>query len=89
MLWTWHHGVTHRVSALVQDFAAVGADMFTFHLEAVTEERGPQPGARVLELIKKIKGQKMYAGMAISPAIAIEAVFPYVEQGALDMVSCQ
>ena len=73
----------------MQDFAAAGADMFTFHLEAVTEERGPQPGARVLELIKTIKGQKMYAGMAISPATAIEAVFPYVEQGALDMVSCQ
>ena len=56
MLWPWQHGVTHRVSALVQDFAAAGANMFTFHLEAVTEERGPQPGARVLELIKKIKG---------------------------------
>ena len=38
---------------------------------------------------KKIKGQKMYAGLAISPATAIEAVFPHVEQGALDMVSCQ
>ena len=31
----------------------------------------------------------MYAGMAISLAAAIEVVFPYVEQGALDMVSCQ
>ena len=81
--------MTHRVSALVQDFAAAGADMFTFHLEAVTEERGPQPGARVLELIKKIKGQKMYARMTVSPATANEVVFPYVEQGALGMVRLQ
>ena len=62
MLWPWHHGVTHRVSVLVQDFAAAGADMFTFHLEPVTEERGPQPDARVWELTKRSKGRRCMQG---------------------------
>ena len=62
MLWPWHHGVTHKVLVLVQDFAATGADMFIFHLELVTKERGPQPDARVWELIKRSKDRRCMQG---------------------------
>jgi len=59
----------------VKDFKDAGADMFTFHIEAVEDP------ARV---IKAIKEAGMKAGIAIKPKTAVETVFPFVEM--VDMV---
>lgn len=72
----------------VKDFAAAGADMFTFHLEAVVGEPCPllAKDMRVVDLIGAIKGAGMHAGMAIKPGTPVESVFKYVEECGLDMV---
>lgn len=74
----------------MQDYAAAGSDMYTFHLEAVVGEPVPAGSGvdeRVAALIKSIKVAGMHAGIAIKPATAAEAVFPYVEECGLDLVS--
>lgn len=72
-----------------QDFAKAGADMFTFHLEAVVGEPCPllAKDVRVAGLIAQIKEAGMHAGIALKPSTPAEAVFKYVEDCGLDMVS--
>lgn len=86
-------GVPKRRTALpstpTQEYGKAGADMYTFHLEAVVGEN-PQdtttPDSRVVDLIHEIKAAGMHVGIALKPATRVEAVFPYCDQGLLDMV---
>ncbi len=59
----------------VKEFKECGADIITFHLEAVTD---PQA------LIAEIHGMGIKAGISIKPETPVEAVFDYLEQA--DMV---
>jgi ribulose-phosphate 3-epimerase len=52
----------------VDDFAAAGADNFTFHIEAAKD---------AASLIKAIKAKSMKVGIAIKPGTDVEALFPY------------
>ena len=61
----------------IERFAAAGADMITFHAEAVNDI-----GA-CIELIKKCGCR---AGMAVSPGTGAEAILPYIDR--LDMALC-
>ncbi|KAJ2366890.1 RIBULOSE-phosphate 3-epimerase, partial [Coemansia sp. RSA 2611] len=69
------HLMVSRPEQWVDDFAAAGADLFCFHVEA-TEDAGA--------LIERIHGHGMLAGIAVRPKTAVEAVFPYA--AALDQV---
>lgn len=60
----------------VEEFAEIGADMITFHLEAA--------GERVEETIDRIHSLGCKAGMSIKPATPVSAVVPYIEK--LDMI---
>ncbi len=59
----------------IEEFAKCGADIITFHLEAVRD-----PGA----VIDKIHALGKKAGISIKPATPIEAVLPYLDE--LDML---
>jgi ribulose-phosphate 3-epimerase len=65
----------------VADFAAAGADMFTFHLEAV--EGGE---AEVRQLAAAVREAGMLCGLTIKPGTPVEAVLPYCADGTADMV---
>lgn len=54
-----------------EPFVKAGADMLTFHLEAVE-----QPEA----VLQKIRDLGVKAGIAIKPTTSAEALFPYLEQ---------
>ena len=59
----------------VDDFAAAGSDILTFHLEADSDTAAT---------IAAIKEKGMKAGLSIKPATPAEAVFPFLTQ--LDLV---
>lgn len=58
----------------VEDYAAAGADIITFHLES---DNGPA------ETIRKIKGLGKKAGLALKPATPWQEALPYLDE--LDM----
>lgn len=73
-----------------QDFAAAGANLFTFHLEAVVPEllqlSQQEPHPAVAELCAAVRAAGMQAGIALKPSTPAELVLPYVKQGLLDLV---
>jgi len=78
-----------------QDYAKAGANMYTFHLEAVApldaaaNENGNASATtvdpRVRTLVERVRSLGMRAGLAIKPATPAEALFPYVDAGLVDM----
>ena len=60
----------------VEEFAKLGADSITFHLEAA--------GERIKETIDKIHALGCKAGLSIKPATPITALLPYLES--VDMI---
>ncbi|MBQ9123621.1 MAG: ribulose-phosphate 3-epimerase [Lachnospiraceae bacterium] len=69
------HLMIQKPERYIEEFAACGADMITFHLEA-TEDCGA-----VIDLIHQ-KGLK--AGLAIKPATPVAEVKPYLDK--VDMI---
>ncbi len=59
----------------MEEFAAVGADIITFHLEAAKE-----PG----DVIHKIHGLDKKAGLSVKPATPVKEMIPYADL--LDML---
>ena len=58
------------------DFAKAGADLITFHLEAVPDT--------VEEVIAAIRATDCQVGISIRPGTPVEAVFPYL--GVVDLI---
>lgn len=58
------------------DFAKAGADLITFHLEAVPDT--------VEEVIAAIRATGCQVGISIRPGTSVEAVFPYL--GVVDLI---
>ena len=69
------HLMIDRPERYIEEFARIGADIITFHLEA-TE--------RPLEVIDRIHGLGKRAGISIKPATPVEAVRPFV--GRMEML---
>lgn len=69
------HLMIENPEKYIEAFAKAGADILTFHYEAVSDVKG------IIELIKSF-GVK--AGMSIKPKTPAETVFPYLED--LDLV---
>eukprot|EP00775_Hariotina_reticulata_P013693 gene13693-13815_t len=73
----------------IQDFAGAGANMFTFHLEAVADpEQLEQQTANtaVVEMCEAVRAAGMKVGIALKPQTPAELLFPYLQQGLLDLV---
>tara|TARA_A100001035_G_scaffold265904_1_gene248474 strand:- start:257 stop:955 length:699 start_codon:yes stop_codon:yes gene_type:complete len=71
-----HLMVTHP-QQWVDDMAAAGANIFTFHVEV-------NDGGDHTELINKIKEKGMKVGLAIKPGTPVDSVYPYLSL--LDLV---
>lgn len=69
------HLMIDKPERYIKEFAAIGADIITFHLEAAAD-----PGA-VIDMIHQA-GKK--AGMSIKPATPVEKIIPYADK--LDML---
>lgn len=79
------------VSPVAQDFASAGANMYTFHIEAVVEDaaNAKHPDEKMTKVLKQVKDAGMYAGVALKPKTPIETLFPYIEDKLVDQVECQ
>eukprot|EP01100_Stratorugosa_tubuloviscum_P016060 TRINITY_DN991_c0_g1_i1.p1 TRINITY_DN991_c0_g1~~TRINITY_DN991_c0_g1_i1.p1 ORF type:complete len:222 (-),score=107.87 TRINITY_DN991_c0_g1_i1:67-732(-) len=64
------HLMVSQPEKWVDDFAAAGANQFTFHLEA---------SANPLDLIEKIKSKGMKVGVAIKPKTDVETLIPFLD----------
>lgn len=69
------HLMIEKPERYIEEFARIGADIITFHLEATEKPE------EVIALIHSF-GKK--AGMSIKPGTPVEAIVPYMEQ--LDML---
>lgn len=69
------HLMIEKPERYIEEFARIGADIITFHLEATEKP------AEAIDLIHSF-GKK--AGMSIKPGTPVEAIVPYMEQ--LDML---
>lgn len=73
----------------IKDFAKAGADMFTFHLEAIVDPQqlsSSQAHPAVVEAAQQVRAAGMQAGVALKPDTPAELLLPYLQQGLLDMV---
>lgn len=61
----------------VEPFAAAGSDYITFHVECTDKS---------FELIEKIRGLGKKAGISIHPDTPAEAIYPFLEKGAVDLI---
>lgn len=69
------HLMIEKPERYVEEFARIGADIITFHLEATK-----QPD----EVIGKIHSLGKKAGLSIKPATPVEAVLPFIDR--IDML---
>ncbi|KAL3136947.1 hypothetical protein ABBQ32_006552 [Trebouxia sp. C0010 RCD-2024] len=82
------HLMVSNPSQWVEDFASAGANMYTFHLEAVVEDaaNAKHPDDKMTKVLKQVKDAGMYAGVALKPKTPIETLFPYIEDKLVDQV---
>ena len=78
------HLMVSEPARWVADFAAAGASLYTFHLEAVTPAEGEAAEAAVRGLVAAVRASGMLAGIAVKPGTPVEAVLPY--GGDVDLV---
>lgn len=71
------HAMIVEPQRYVEELIACGADILTFHIEAVTEEKAKE----AISLIKK-NGKRV--GLSIKPKTPAEAIFPYIND--VDMI---
>jgi len=75
----------------VTDFAAAGADMFTFHIEAAVEGGTSALFAdaahpEVCALCEAVRAANMHVGLTLKPETDVTLLFPYIDAGLVDMV---
>ena len=71
------HLMIENPEKYIQAFSHAGADILTFHYEAVKEES-------IKSLIKEIKKLDIKAGMSIKPKTHVDVLYPYIDD--LDLV---
>ena len=65
------HAMIVEPDRYIDDFIKCGADIITFHLEALDENR-------IIKAIDKIRSQGKKVGISIKPATKAEDLFPYL-----------
>ena len=71
------HAMIINPDKYIDDFIKCGADIITFHIEALDNNR-------ILSSIEKIRKNGKKVGISLKPATKAEAIFPYLEL--IDMV---
>lgn len=75
-----------------QDFAKAGANMYTFHLEAVADVaslNADEAHPDVVAVAQEIRQAGMHVGVAVKPDTPVELLLPYLNKKLLDMVRLQ
>lgn len=67
------HLMIENPQKYVENFADAGADIITFHYEAMKSEK------EILQLINQIKSMNCKAGMSIKPKTQAQEIFPYLK----------
>lgn len=62
----------------IDDMAAAGANIFTFHVEVTSV------GSDLSEFIRRVKSKNLKVALAVKPGTPVESVYPYIEL--IDMV---
>ena len=81
------HLMIENPESFIEPFAKAGADIITFHYEAIVQNDKSGKLDNFLpikEIIDKIHGFGIKAGMSIKPKTNVEVIFPYLNE--LDMV---
>lgn len=86
------HLMVTKPAEWVGEFAAAGADVFTFQLDAVmptcmTDAAVPADELEAAKsLLSSVRSAGMKAGVALRPEVAASHVFPLVDAGLVDLV---
>lgn len=82
------HLMVSNPSQWIKDFASAGANMYTFHLEAVVPDAttAKHPDPQMVKVLKEVKEAGMHAGVALKPKTPAETLFPYIEDKLVDQV---
>ncbi|MEW5298619.1 MAG: hypothetical protein WDW38_000655 [Sanguina aurantia] len=84
------HLMVSNPAQWVQDFAKAGADMYTFHIEAVLPDVASLSSSaahpEVVALAAAVRAAGMHVGIALKPSTPAEVLFSYLDQGLLDLV---
>lgn len=82
-----HHTMVNDVHIMVSDpeveaieFANHGADIVTFHIEALNDEK------RINKLIKELHALNCKVGISVKPNTEVEVLFPYLDKIDLALV---
>lgn len=67
------HLMIENPEKYIEDFAKAGADIITFHYEAVKKEN-------IVDLIKAIKSTGVKVGLSIKPKTSPTEIFPYLKE---------
>lgn len=79
------HFMVSNPAQWVAPAAKAGANMYTFHLEAVEGYNTGGTGA-AKALCHAVREAGMHCGIAIKPATPAELLLPYIDAGLVDMV---
>jgi len=71
------HAMIVEPDRYIDDFIKCGADIITFHFEALDDER-------IKKAIEKIKASGVKVGISIKPKTEAEVLYPYIDK--IDMV---
>ena len=74
------HLMIENPEKYIEDFAKAGADIITFHYEAVCDKGE----SAVYDIINQIKSYNIKAGMSIKPKTLVKTTFPYIKD--LDLI---
>ena len=69
------HLMIHEPEKMIPSFVDAGADSITIHIETVKDPKA---------ILKQIRKEKIWAGLALKPATPVEKLFPFLQE--LDLV---
>ena len=78
------HLMIENPEKYIEDFANAGADIITFHYEAVAQSHSELDSESIKNIIKQIKSFGVKAGLSIKPKTSPEVLYPYLKD--LDLV---
>lgn len=81
------HFMVSNPTQWIAPAAAAGANMYTFHVEAVPGyDETSIPAPAVVDVCKAVRAAGMHCGIALKPATPVSLVLPYIDAGLVDMV---
>lgn len=80
------HLMIENPEKYIEDFANAGADIITFHYEAIAKSHSELDSASIRNIIKQIKSFRVKAGLSIKPKTSPDVIIPYLKDLDLALV---